>query len=186
MLGGGVTGLLAGLVTSLLGGGVAGPLAGLVAGMFVRGSTALGGGVTGLFGVVASLVAGGVNGLFAGVFTALLGGGVLGRFVGVVAGLEVPGTGLPGAAAAGRFAELGGGIFLAGGAGGAALTRLELAIAVLCPIGTTCGAGFILVTMVRFASAAGGLTEAVFAAMGTRFLGGATTVLCTTWGCWIC
>ena len=126
-----------------------------------------------------------MNGLF-GVVAALLGGGVNGLFVAGVAGLAAPGTGLPGAAAAGRFAGLGGGIFLAGGAGGAALTKLELAIAVFCPMGTTCGDGFILVTMVRFASAAGGFAEAVFAAIGTRFLGGATAVLCTTWGCWIC
>jgi hypothetical protein len=154
-----------------------------LAGVFGLGSVALGGGLNGLFGVVASLPAGGVNGLLAGGGAALLGGGVNGRFVGGVAGLAAPGTGLPGAAAAGRFAGLGGGSFFTAGAGGAALTRLELAIAVRCPMGTTCGAGLILVTMVRFASAAGGLTDAVFAAIGTRFLGGATTVLCTTWGC---
>lgn len=120
-----------------------------------------------------------MNGLF-GVVAALLGGGVNGLFVAGVAGLAAPGTGLPGAPAAGRFAGFGGGSFFTAAAGGAALTTLDLAIAVLCPIGTTCGDGFILVTMVRLASAAGGLAEVVFEAMGTRFLGGATTVLCTT------
>jgi len=137
----------------------------------------------GVFGLDSAALGGGANGLLAGGVAALLGGGVTGRFVGGVAGLTVPGTGLPGAAAAGRFAGFGGGSFFTTDAGGATLTKLELAIAVLCPIGTTWGAGLILVTMVRFASAAGGLTEAVFAAMGTRFLGGATTVRCTTWGC---
>jgi len=154
-----------------------------MAGGFGLGSAALGGGLNGLFGVGAALPAGGVNGLLAGGAAALLGGGVKGWFGAGAAGLTPAGAGLPGAAAAGRLAGLGGGSFFTAGAGGAALTRLDLAIAVLCPIGTTCGDGFILVTMVRLARAAGGLTEAALAAMGTRFLGGATRVRCTTWGC---
>ena len=153
-------------------------------GLFCWGVTVgLGGGVKVRFGVVVSLLAGGVNGLLAGCVPALPGGGVKGRFVTGVLGLTAAGAGLPGAVAAGRFAALGGGIFFAAGAGGAALTRLECAIAVLCPMGTTCGAGCILVTMVRLASAAGGLAELVLAAIGTSVLGGAAAVRSTTWGC---
>lgn len=165
-----------GLVASLLGGGVEGRFAG--------GACLLGGGVNDRFGGgVAALLGGGVAGLVGGAVAAFVGGGVKGRFAGGAAGFAAAGLGLPGAAAAGLFAGLGGGSFFAGGAGGAVLTRLDLAMVVFCPMGTTCGDGFILVTIGRFASVAGGLTDAVFAAAGTRFLGGATAVLSITWGC---
>ena len=186
LLGGGVTALLGGGVTALLGGGVTALLGGGVTALLGGGVTALlGGGVTALLGGgVTALLGGGVTALLGGGVTGLLGGGVTALLGGGVAGFTAGGTGLPGAgAAAGLVAGAGGGSFFAGGAGGAGLTRLDLAIVSLCPMGTTCGDGFILVTMGRFASAAGGRADAFTAAAGARFLGGAAAVLSTTWGC---
>jgi hypothetical protein len=124
--------------------------------------------VNGVFGgggavlPVGDVLGGGVNGLF---------GGVNGLFGGVVAGFTPGEVGPP----VGPVT-----IGLVTGAGGAVLTRLDLPIMSLCPIGTTCGAGVNLVTMGRFASVDGGVAEALTAAAGTRLLGGGATVLSTT------